>query len=518
MAGPFYWAWVDDDETVFTTDHVREDETVFGFVVTHAEGQFAALSLELENPRIGLLAPSRKVWGWLSWDNGSEIVPLFFGRLIGIPSDIHMEVVTLEFTARPKDYENQKVYLAEEMRDLPFYDPVFIAEEQRDDPDVVLEARAELWHIDRVTHELTSSNILVGEDGNEDFIDSEVPYESVSTTLNQPPLRAVEVIGEVNWIQGGHGQITDTQNVVSMTGGGLMRGWPQIGTSLGGGWKVESASSTDRGSTDSITAEDYGTSRWPPGAILIKVKDWHFSGAYQVEGVAILPYKILGKMTMSYDVERQYAEQVRFTLQSNLQPIVTLPDESQVLKLEINGSDVSVPIDDVIPIGDVTRRQYFTTDRGNESVAYLIALARSHLLVRSRAVEVEFACRFERAVNLTLRKNARLFDHRLPGGNALGKIIEYSFSSNGDSGELIGNVKIGCAIGYGGAVTEIAGEPTYIDDDYIEDDYQEHTGGLEVLGPGDVGYSLPSGPPNDDSVVLTNGIKKHDALSSGMTI
>ena len=108
MAGPFYWAWVDEDETTFTTDHVREDEAVFGFVVSQSEGEFAGLTLELKNPRVGLLSPGRKVWGWLSWDNGSEIVPLFFGRLIGIPSDIHLEVVTLEFTARPKDYESQK--------------------------------------------------------------------------------------------------------------------------------------------------------------------------------------------------------------------------------------------------------------------------------------------------------------------------------------------------------------------------------------------------------------------------
>ena len=71
MAGPFYWAWVDATETTFTTDHVREDETLFGFAVSQSEGEFAALSLELKNPRVGLLSPGRKVWGWLSWDNGS---------------------------------------------------------------------------------------------------------------------------------------------------------------------------------------------------------------------------------------------------------------------------------------------------------------------------------------------------------------------------------------------------------------------------------------------------------------
>ncbi len=113
MAGPFYWAWVDATETTFTTGHVREDEAIFGFTVEQAEGEFASLSLEIRNPRIGLLAPARKVWGWLSWDNGSEIVPLFFGRLVAVPDDIHLEVVTLSFTARPADYVTRKAAVAD---------------------------------------------------------------------------------------------------------------------------------------------------------------------------------------------------------------------------------------------------------------------------------------------------------------------------------------------------------------------------------------------------------------------
>jgi hypothetical protein len=202
----FYFAWVDASETAFEpTVHAREDEAIFGFTVEQAEGEFASLSLEIRNPRIGLLAPARKVWGWLSWDNGTNIVPLFYGRLVAIPNDIHQEVVTLEFTARPADYSQRKAYLAETMREVPFYDPVFIDPNKRADPDVVLEARSELWDIDRITHEVTTSDILVGEDGNEDFLESEVPYDTVSVRLNQPPLRSVSVDGSVPWTNAGSG-------------------------------------------------------------------------------------------------------------------------------------------------------------------------------------------------------------------------------------------------------------------------------------------------------------------------
>ena len=64
--------------------------------------------MEIRNPRIGLLAPARRIWGWLSWDTGATIVALFFGRLVGVPSDLHQEVVTLTFTARPADYNARR--------------------------------------------------------------------------------------------------------------------------------------------------------------------------------------------------------------------------------------------------------------------------------------------------------------------------------------------------------------------------------------------------------------------------
>jgi hypothetical protein len=73
------------------------------------------------------LAPARKVHAFLSYDTGSEIKPLFRGRLVGIPDDINQEVVRLQFTARPDDFAAQKTALASTLKALPYYDPVFIS-------------------------------------------------------------------------------------------------------------------------------------------------------------------------------------------------------------------------------------------------------------------------------------------------------------------------------------------------------------------------------------------------------
>src|SRR6185295_4698135 len=98
MAGPFYFAWVAPSETVFDpAAHNREDEDVFGFTVEHSEGDFAGFEIEIRNPRVGLPAPARRVHALLSDNNGTEIKPLFRGRLVGIPDDINQEIGRLQF-------------------------------------------------------------------------------------------------------------------------------------------------------------------------------------------------------------------------------------------------------------------------------------------------------------------------------------------------------------------------------------------------------------------------------------
>ena len=177
----FHFAWVDASETIFGPQHLVEDEKVLSFAIEHSEGDFASLSVVIKNPRIGLLAPARKTWAWLS--HGST--PLFFGRLVGVPSSINQNAVTLEFIARPADYAAQKEALAITLRTLPYYDPVFLTPEAQVDPDTVLEARPELWHIDRTTLAVTTSHILVGEDGVEEFYENEVPYDSVAISIGR---------------------------------------------------------------------------------------------------------------------------------------------------------------------------------------------------------------------------------------------------------------------------------------------------------------------------------------------
>jgi hypothetical protein len=520
---PFYFAWVDPTETAFGIAHHREDEKVVEMHVEHAEGDFAVMTVVIKNPRIGLLAPARKTWAWLA----QGTTPLFFGRLVGIPDSIDKEGVTLQFIARPAAYAALKEALAATMRTLPRFDPVFLTPEAQLDPDSVLEARPQQWHIDRVTHAVTASHILNGEDGLEEFFEDEVPYDSVQIGINSVPARTLLVSGDVSWKQAGTGSIDiGTYHFDTYSGKSLIENWPAPGTSLGGGWLSGAASvATDNYQIEETEPKSF-TINWnnpaqkhSDGDTLSQslsstvaplrgpsISITLTSGGSSDEGGAstssttlrVPLWSVDAKLAVDYEASRERKESVQFTLSANFQALVTLPGEEEVTALHVGGGDVGVPLLDAsVPIGDVRNRSYFSTDRGLLSLEYLIHRGRSQLMANARAVQVSFDCSFARAVALSCRKNALLHDHRLPGGMAQGKIIKYSFGSVG--GKQSGTLTIACSIGYGGTVASVLGTPTYVADGYVDDPYQFRSGATVVVD-ADVGYTVPQDAPNDDGL------------------
>jgi len=113
MAGPYFFAWADESEAFDPVTHSRFDDDIFDFEIAQNEGDFATLAITIQNPRIGLLAPGRQIWAWFSWSDGTDVIPLFFGRLVGLPDNIDGESVALNFIARPSDFANRVIeYLA----------------------------------------------------------------------------------------------------------------------------------------------------------------------------------------------------------------------------------------------------------------------------------------------------------------------------------------------------------------------------------------------------------------------
>ena len=189
-------------------------------------------------------SPSGGASGPPPYVNGNTVVPIFFGELIGVPDDLFAERITLKFLARSMNYIQWKQAVAETLRVAGNYDPVFLTNTERDNPDKILEGWSKLYHVDRCSLEVSASDVLVGEDGTIIFPESPASafYESVKVKRGQAPLTNVQVQATVHWSQRTLGYVAGPDvNVASYTGGTFADEWPKPGHNLGAGWTVETS-------------------------------------------------------------------------------------------------------------------------------------------------------------------------------------------------------------------------------------------------------------------------------------
>lgn len=725
MTLPFTFAWVDETDRTFNASTMNVfDEEVLSFSVAHEEGQVPTLDLSIRNPRVGLLLPSRKVWAWLGWQKPNVgLVPLFFGVLVGVPTNLFKETITLKFIARSPTFIADKQAVAETMKTAPYFDPIWLDDRHRDDPDSVLEGWSALWHIDRLTLATTASDVLEGEDGTVTFTEDDAFYDSVGLSLGEPPLVNVRVEASVSWQQRSSGFITVPQiNVASYTGETFFGGWPQAGAGIGGGYKVESSFVTDvyhvaqtpqtsyqsnwtntdpnpgQCSNASATSQSSGPALLSPNALTAPLTGKFTTGvcdpfsdpptntpmSISVSGIVVPEWFISADMTMRYDSTRQYSELLSFDMIADVQSILAAPTVDQNTELLTIASvdigkpllsvlswtdlaDSAVPLAQIIwpnnptkpgglayqicvtagtagateptfsdipgvttadgtvlwaslgnsgltesahwapgagiplgqimllqeqsfnaasgsfedipghttyylcttsgttngtyrtfsyipPVGNndaatpepriistidpptfvtnpgshvtdgtvgwtvlganpailgipiggtpdtVVARSFFPTARGQRAIQYLICKARARLRYRARAVKVEWATTFDLATTLSCRMNATLFDPRLPGAAATGKIIAYSFECDGSTGALRGHVTIGCSVGLGGSIVEITGTPEYAAEGYAQKGWQIYDGQTVAAGNNDITYTPPAFRAFDDGL------------------
>ena len=150
--------------------------------------------------------------------------------------------------------------------------------------------------------------------------------------------------------------------------------------------------------------------------------------------------------------------------------------------------------------GDVTARTFFASTRGNQFVETMLCVARAKGLWRARNVNIDFDCTWDAAAEINLRMNAQLYDDRLPGGVAVGKIIAYELRINGDEMLWDGHVTMACTIGNGGTIADIDGTPTYATNYNPPGAYQYWANSTTALETADIGWTPPAANPQDDGL------------------
>ncbi|MFL9499235.1 hypothetical protein ACJMQP_04175 [Rhodopseudomonas palustris] len=529
----YFFAWAGEDETQFNpARHVREDELIFSYELTQAEGDFAHLNVTVRNPRIGLLAPGREVWAWFGItpdldSDEPEGTPMFFGRLLSTPTELSAEVVSLQFVGQPVDYEERKAEAAERLKVAPYWDSIWFSPDTVGDPDNVLESRPALWHVDPVTHEVTASDIITGEGGTITVDESVAFDDGMNVAVGQSPTRRVDVTATITWDQVAEGDINIFSRAFdTYTGDGLVANWPKSGASIGGGWSVgyAAAKRVDDHGQDMWTYDTYGILGYsfashgksvfcPKWEEEMREKGW-LTGVGMVGGntnttrpahvVVVRKWTVWGDLRLHYSVSRGKTESLQFSLWADVQPVVTDDTKTAVQALTFSSSEIVNPDPNgAVPIGKASNRTYLASARGTRSIEYLLCVARAKLLASARCIDITFEVpvAFAVAQGVSTRKNVAFTDRRLPGGVAAGKVKSYTYRGDGDSGAESCSITIGCTVGNGGEVRAVEGEPTYVESGYVESGYQFMANTWVMPIPGAISYrSIEGLAPDDDGI------------------
>jgi hypothetical protein len=132
-------------------------------------------------------------------------------------------------------------------------------------------------------------------------------------------------------------------------------------------------------------------------------------------------------------------------------------------------------------------------------------LARAKLRARARCFEIGFVVPWDIGIDASCRKSVHLTDRRLPGGEAIGKIVEYRLTCSAQEGARAG-IKIACCIGKGVPAAEPApGVGVYASTGYAQAGYQATTGGQLSIVEGELVYeTFDDFEINDDGLDLFN--------------
>lgn len=230
------------------------------------------------------------------------------------------------------------------------------------------------------------------------------------------------------------------------------------------------------------------------------------------------------QMHIGFNAGRPFSEKVRFTLVADVQPVLTEPEDDMAIILpDLNSVDLSKEIGEgsaaEVPIGDTRSRSYIALDRGEDSLRYLIAIARATLLKRARCVEITVSPFVHRMPEVTLRKNLTVVDSQIPGGDCAGKITSYQLALDGNTGRIETSVKIQCCVGRAGTLTLSDGTPQYVEDGVLEDGIQEYSGRQQTLDDSeDVAFTEPLFNANDDGLSFFSNIDVEDIIEEPLVV
>lgn len=458
--GKIYFAMV-DDEDFDPIIHAREDLHVFDLKISQSEGEFAKAALEILNPNIGFLDPSRKKRIYISCDVG-DLHPklLFSGRIIAYPSDLSSEFVTIEYLAQPNDWVDVQDDFIQTLKVSPYYNELFIAPEERNEPHEVLSSYSSLIYWDRSSNEIKLSDFIQGESVID--IGENIFFDTLSTSFGDPPINRILLNIEAQWRQIGVGEV-DVEKGIRETFENSSIPSPQINTltpnTFENGWRrIRIPKGYTAIENDLIAvANNFGLtqSNLKSGIATVDGNVYKTSQSIPINAprtcsVPRIWYAARLKLLAEYLQKRR--ENVVLELNCSTQDYTLGEDVVEELSLRIQDPVSSING----AVLDPRKSSFFLnddftifTDYGKDAIEYGLLRARARLIKGARSVEVSFDCPIDDVIDITCDHTIKFSDDRSPGTDTFGKVVNYSLSFNGDSGNQIASVTISPTIGTG---------------------------------------------------------------------
>lgn len=470
--GRIFFAWVEPGEVFSAATHAREDEAVFAVRVSEEEGAFAVATVEIRNPRRGLLSPVTRQRAFISCELDGQATLLFSGRVVGVPASITGEVIEIEFIGRPDDHATVQAAFVQQLQQSQRYHPALVAEADRDNLTATLEGFAALPHWDRATGELTLAPIT--NEGTQPVVYMTPLEDRFEVNFGAAPIDRVTVELDVAWEQTSPVLSVpleaDPQGVAvgilanmfggnpqSFTGEDFATRWPSPGDTLDGGWTVKSGYlSVAR--VDTITLDVDVTVAAPRDP----------SYAEPTWNLDVFRTEFDGNLVLAAFYRQPRRERVRVEVQADLQPVVAFP-EPELVALQVEGKGVApegllqIQTSFLAPStstdGFATNTFFMSVDRPGLARPALasevffqpvleaaVARAEARLRKAARCVTAMFQVPLGDAVQLSSKSVVQIADDRIPGGAMRGKVVSLELVVTGD-GEAYAEVELGASVG-----------------------------------------------------------------------
>lgn len=471
-----YIALVSDEETFDPETHSRLDIEAFSVEIPQSEEQIAIAKIEMRNPRAILSSLSdRRIF--IS-ERGHLI---FDGRISLIPRGSVSKTISIEAVAREDDLDDQISALVESLKVPPYWDPLFVASGSENDPSEILAGYSKVLAYSRTGGGVAAVDALGGattleiipEEGSLDYERDLVPA-AYSLKISAAWKQALQQTFRDDSVLFGLKTMTPDEIASSLR-------W--LGANMSEGFSVLESNATVRADAfgnqdvEELTQErDISEDELDP--IFIEAGTWEARAQIATMDVA-LSVEYTGEVNrkesctlivspgLQADADDGTTEEEQVNLRSLAAQATTQPWQPQT---EYSEGDQVVDAGNVYGarvdhfsgntraaenwtlIGEASyiasRRaaSFFRSGRGQEAIAHAMERLRARARFASRSVMVSFSAPMPNPWLVTEDCQISLSHPRLPGGQVVGRLVEYTLSWKSDGTRMMSG-RIAAAVG-----------------------------------------------------------------------